>query len=125
MTSPTGALLLSLIVSGICYVCINVLRPKLGFDDTLDVWGLHGMGGFAGSVLLPIFSSSALLELPKEIGAQIGIQASCAAVTALFSFSATLALLKLIGIITPLRLPKNTDGQVDATVYQESMGNFD
>lgn len=125
IASPSGALLLSLIVSVICYVCINILRPKLGFDDTLDVWGLHGMGGLTGSILLPIFSAPALLELPKGVAVQIGIQAGCAAVTALFSFIATWALLKLIGIVTPLRVPKDVEGQVDTAIYQESMGNSD
>ena len=114
---------LSLLVSIFCYLCINMLRPRLGFDDAFDVWGLHGMGGLAGTILLPLFADSALVEFPGGTGAQVLIQAGCGVITALFSFAATWALLKLIGLAVPLRLPESVEGRVDEAVYQESMGD--
>lgn len=123
VTNAGGAMALSLLVSIFCYLCINMLRPRLGFDDAFDVWGLHGMGGLAGTILLPLFADSALVEFPGGTGAQVLIQAGCGVITALFSFAATWALLKLIGLAVPLRLPESVEGRVDEAVYQESMGD--
>jgi len=116
-----GALLLSLLVSVICYVCINIARPRLGFDDAFDVWGLHGMGGLTGTILLPLFADATLVELPGGIGGQICTQALCAIITAVFSFAATWAILKLIGLAVPLRLPEDVEGNVDEMIYHEMM----
>lgn len=116
-----GALVLSLLVSVLCYVCINIVRPRLGFDDTFDVWGLHGVGGLAGTILLPLFADSALVEFPVGIGAQFCTQAMCAVITAGFSFAATWIILKLISLVTPLRLPEIVEGNVDEIVYRESV----
>lgn len=121
VTNAGGALLLSLLVSVLCYFCINIVRPGLGFDDAFDVWGLHGMGGLAGTILLPLFADPALVEFSNGTGAQLGIQALCAVFAAGFSFAVSWGLLKLIGFVTPLRLPEAAEGNVDEIVYQESM----
>lgn len=89
-----GALILSLLVSIFCYVCINIVRPKLGFDDTFDVWGLHGVGGLAGTILLPLFADSALAEFPVGIGTHFCTQAMCVVIATGFSFAATWIILR-------------------------------
>ena len=48
---PWGAFVLGLLAALLCYTCCEA-RKVLGFDDALDVWGVHGMGGFIGTVLL-------------------------------------------------------------------------
>lgn len=121
VTNAGGALALSLLVSILCYFCINIVRPKLGFDDTFDVWGLHGMGGLAGTILLPLFADSALAEFSSGICTQLCTQAICTVITAGFSFAATWGILKLIGLVVPLRLPESVEGSVDEMVYHESM----
>lgn len=122
VTNAGGALALSLLVSVLFYLCINIVRPKLGFDDTFDVWGLHGMGGLAGTILLPLFADSELADFSAGTGAQLCTQGMCALIAAGFAFAATWAILKLIGIVTPLRLPDAVEGSVDEIAYQESMG---
>ncbi len=119
--TPSGAIILSLIVSIVCYVCINIVHPKVGFDDTLDVWGLHGMGGFTGTILLPLFADSSLIEMGRSVGQQLAVQAGCVVVGAAFAFIATWIMLKVIGLITPLRLPDEVEGNVDEIVYKEKM----
>lgn len=119
--TPSSALILSLIVSVVCYVCINIVHPTVGFDDTLDVWGLHGMGGFTGTILLPLFADSSLVDLSHSVGAQVGVQAGCVIAGAAFAFIATWIILKVIGLITPLRLPAEIEGNVDEAVYKEKM----
>lgn len=121
VTNAGGALALSLLVSVLCYLCINIVRPKLGFDDTFDVWGLHGMGGLAGTILLPLFADPALVEFSGGIGTQLCTQAICAIIAAGFSFAATWGILRLIGLVVSLRLPAPVEGSVDEMVYHESM----
>ncbi len=121
VTNAGGALILSLLVSILCYFCINIARPRLGFDDAFDVWGLHGMGGLTGTILLPLFADPALVEFSGGMGTQLGVQAVCAVIAAGFSFAVSWGLLKLIGLVTPLRLPEATEGNVDEIVYQEFM----
>lgn len=79
------------------------------------------MGGLAGTILLPLFTDSALAEFSSGICAQLCIQAICAVITAGFSFAATWGILKLIGLVVPLRLPESVEGGVDEMVYHESM----
>ena len=55
------------------------------------------------------------------MGTQLGVQAVCAVIAAGFSFAVSWGLLKLIGLVTPLRLPEATEGNVDEIVYQEFM----
>ena len=119
--TPSSALILSLIVSIVCYVCINIIHPTVGFDDTLDVWGLHGMGGFTGTILLPLFADSSLIDMSRSAIAQVGVQAGCVIGGAVFAFVATWIILKVIGMITPLRLPAEIEGNVDEAVYKEKM----
>lgn len=119
--TPSSALILSLIVSIVCYVCINIIHPTVGFDDTLDVWGLHGMGGFTGTILLPLFADSSLIDMSRSAIAQVGVQAGCVIAGAAFAFIATWIILKVIGAITPLRLPAEIEGNVDEAVYKEKM----
>ena len=122
MTNAGGALALSFLVSILCYVCINIARPKLGFDGAFDVWGLHGMGGLAGTILLHLFADSALVDFPVGIGSQLCTQGMCALIATGFFFAVTWVILKLMGFVTPLRLPEAVEDSVDEIVYQESMG---
>lgn len=53
--SPWAALVMGLIVSPICYFCISVLKKKIGYDDALDAFGCHGIGGMVGGILTGLF----------------------------------------------------------------------
>lgn len=118
--SPTSAVLMSLIISVACWLFISLVRPATGIDDTLDVWGLHGMGGFIGIILLPLFADSGLANI-SSVPRQILVQLGCAIITAVFAFVATFVILKVIGRFTSLRLPDEVEGNVDMEVYQEQI----
>lgn len=79
------------------------------------------MGGLAGTILLPLFTDSALVEFSSGICTQLCTQAICTVITAGFPFAATWGILKLIGLVVPLRLPEPVEGSVDEMVYHESM----
>ncbi|CAK9028149.1 unnamed protein product [Durusdinium trenchii] len=103
---PWGAFILGCAAATLCYACCE-LRKKLGFDDALDVWGVHGMGGFIGTVLLGVLADPeecADVELappscvnPGTATAsmeQLGKQTCAALLAAVYSVLVTLVILK-------------------------------
>src|SRR5690606_32680821 len=74
---PFGAIVLGAVASVICYVFISAVKPKLGFDDTADVFGIHGVAGIVGSIgvaltYAPGFGGPG--DADYAIGGQLGIQ---------------------------------------------------
>ncbi len=90
-----------------CYGAVAFLKERLGFDDTLDAFGIHGVGGIVGALLTGVFAS-------KEIGgtsgviegnwAQLGAQAVAVAVVVAYTALATFLLLKLVKALMGLRV---------------------
>lgn len=78
-----GALIMGILVSPICYAAIY-LKGKFGYDDTLDAFGIHGVGGAFGAILTGIFA----LELAEGVsrGSQIYVQFLSVIATGLYSF---------------------------------------
>jgi len=60
LVGPIGAIVLGAIASAVCYYFVAVVKLKLGYDDSLDVFGIHGIGGIVGAVGTGIFASSSL-----------------------------------------------------------------
>jgi ammonium transporter, Amt family len=74
VVQPVGAIALGLLSSGICYWAI-LLKDKLGYDDTLDAFGLHGVGGIVGAIFLSFFiRESWLADTGVTMWYQLGIQ---------------------------------------------------
>ncbi|NZA26131.1 ammonium transporter [Luteimonas sp. SJ-92] len=90
---PLGAIVIGLAAGAICVWAVNGLKRLLGADDSLDVFGVHGVGGIVGALLTGVFSAESLggTEADLAIGTQVGVQAIsvvftivwCAVVTAL------------------------------------------
>jgi Amt family ammonium transporter len=57
---PSGALFIGLIAGLVCYFAAVVMKPKLGYDDSLDAFGVHGVGGFVGAILTGVFAREAI-----------------------------------------------------------------
>jgi len=102
-----GALVLGAIASCVCYTAIS-LKNKLRYDDSLDVFGIHGIAGVAGSILLTFFirsswmkEAAALAGESWSIWQQLGVQATAVIITiaysAIFSFALLLLVQKYIG----------------------------
>ena len=60
--SPLSSIAIGIIASVFCYLAVTVLKPKLGYDDSLDVFGIHGVGGMWGTLATGIFASLAINE---------------------------------------------------------------
>ena len=111
--SPAVACLIGVIAGGVCYYAV-ALKNKLGWDDALDVWGVHGVGGFIGIVLLGIFASTAINPAGVDglvHGKSQFFLKQCAAVaiSSAWAFAATLGMLWLIDKVTPVRVADGTE----------------
>lgn len=93
----------------VCYYAVH-MKNKLGWDDALDVWGVHGVGGALGTILLGVFASTAINPAITSQGLIYGEislflkEAIAVAGTAAYAFIFTYLMLALINIITPVRV---------------------
>ncbi len=104
---PLAAIPIGIIVSVVCYYSIVLMKNKLGFDDSLDVFAVHGMGGIWGAIATGIFASSAVSGMPGLVegnGAQVLIQLISILAVAAFAFIVTLILGKLVDVTVGLRV---------------------
>ncbi|MCC2612460.1 ammonium transporter [Neorhizobium petrolearium] len=74
IAGPMGAIIMGLIVSPLCYFFVSVIKNKFGYDDTADVFGIHGVGGFFGALATGIFASSSLGGIGYADGVTMGGQ---------------------------------------------------
>jgi len=105
---PVGAIVLGLIASGCCYFFVQVVKEHFGYDDSLDVFGVHGIGGIVGAILTGIFASSSLggVGYPEGVtmGAQVIIQVKAVCVTIAWCGVVSFILYKLIDMAIGLRV---------------------
>ena len=111
--SPMSALIIGLAAGAVCYVSLN-MKTKLGYDDSLDAFGVHGVGGFVGTFATGIFAST-LINPAGSNGLLFGShqlfvsQMTAMAVTAVYSFIATVILLKIIDKFIGLRIDQESE----------------
>ena len=119
---PLGAIWLGALAAFPSYYFI-LYRPKLGLDDSLDVFGAHGLGGIAGALLTGVFTSKAWGGVPGLLEGNAGqFWVQLVAVLAAIAFSALVSLLifKLVGLILPLRAGDLEEaGGIDALCHGE------
>jgi ammonium transporter, Amt family len=107
--SPLSALWIGLIAGAICYGAV-CLKPFFQYDDSLDAFGVHGVGGFLGALLTGLFAKAALVQnavgnsdpvgnLADGLGTQFFTQLKAAAAAAAFAFVVTLVLVKAIDVL--------------------------
>lgn len=109
---PVAAIIIGAVVSIVCYLAI-MLKGKLGYDDSLDVFGVHGVGGIWGVLATGLFASTAINAAGANglfNGGGLFIkQLVAVGVVAAYSFVITFVLLKIVGVITPLRVEKEDE----------------
>ncbi|HLJ83633.1 MAG TPA: ammonium transporter [Candidatus Eremiobacteraceae bacterium] len=122
--SPTTAVVYGLLSGLICYFAV-ALKNKAGWDDALDVWGVHGVGGFLGIVLLGVFASRAWNPNGADgllLGgvAFFGKQLVAATVCSLWAFLFTYGMLALISRITQTKVnPAAEERGLDIELHGE------
>jgi len=108
---PWAASVIGVLAAFLCYGAIQ-LRIKLNWDDALDVWGCHGVGGTLGVILTGVFAVSAINGVSGLIEGnvrQFGIQVLAAVVVIVYSFGLTWLILKIQNHFMPVRVPDEVE----------------
>jgi Amt family ammonium transporter len=122
---PNSAIIIGLVAGGLCYYAV-LAKAKLGYDDALDVVGVHGVGGLWGALATGLFASTAI----NPDGADglffgnpslLGIQALDAFATIVYSIIVTFVILKVIDVVIGLRVSREDEIQgLDITQHSET-----
>ena len=110
---PMGALVIGTASAIICFYFATVLKFKLKYDDSLDVFGVHGVGGFLGTILAGVFVAESLggtgLAEDATIQSQVTVQAMAAVITAVYTVIATAIILLLVKMVVGLRVNEDVE----------------
>ncbi len=118
---PMGALFIGLASGVLCFFAATSLKKALGYDDSLDVWGVHGVGGIVGAVLTGVFAVEAIGGTAGSLG-QVITQIEGIGATILWSGVMTFILLKLIDIVMGIRVTKEQEVEgLDISLHGESI----
>ncbi len=126
--TPMHALLMGVIGGVICYFGATRLKHALGYDDSLDAFGVHGIGGTVGAVLTGVFAAAAVNGMPGLLegnGTQLTNQVIATALTWAISGAGTFVLLKLVDLVIGLRVTEQEEHEgLDLTQHGESGYNL-
>ena len=109
----TASIWIGMGAGGLCYLFV-MLKPLFGYDDALDAFGVHGIGGIWGALATGLFASKAI----NSAGADglffgnpslLGIQALAVLISVVFAFIGTLIILAIVGAITGLRMKEEDE----------------
>lgn len=125
IAGPMGAIIMGLLVSPICYFFVSVIKNKFGYDDTADVFGVHGAGGLFGALATGIFASSSLGGIGYAEGVTMGgqfmTQVWAVVVTILWCGIGSFILYKVVDLIVGLRVPVEAEREgLDLSAHGES-----
>lgn len=107
--TPLASLVIGLVGGALCYFAVSVLKAKLGYDDALDAFGCHGIGGTWGALATGIFATKSI----NPAGADgllygnpslLGIQALSVLITIAFTITATFIVFKIVSLVMQLRV---------------------
>ncbi|EHK77077.1 ammonium transporter [Sinorhizobium meliloti CCNWSX0020] len=108
IAGPMGAIIMGLIVSPLCYFFVSVIKNKFHYDDTADVFGVHGVGGFFGAIATGVFASSSLGGIGYAdgvtMGSQLMTQITAVAITIVWCGVVSAILYKVVDALVGLRV---------------------
>ena len=111
---PAGALLIGISAGAVCFTATMFIKRRLGIDDSLDVFPVHGVGGALGTVLAGVFASSSLGVFSGQgdglpMGEQVLVQLTGVGSVAVYTAVASFILLKLIDMMLGLRVTEDEE----------------
>jgi ammonium transporter, Amt family len=122
---PWHGLIIGIIAGVVCFWSCTWLKLRCGYDDSLDVFGVHGVGGATGTLLVGVFATSAIGHasgLLEGHATQILLQLYGIVVTLAWSAIATFVLLKAVSAFIPLRVDKQAEVEgLDVTQHGEAL----
>src|SRR5579871_1589866 len=123
--APWAGVVIGVIAGGLCFWACTWLKRRFNYDDSLDVFGVHGVGGFTGILLTGVFATASIGEASGllEGNPQLLLtQLYGAAVTLGWSIGMTYVLLKLVGLFVPIRLsPQQELEGLDISQHGEAL----
>jgi Amt family ammonium transporter len=121
---PLGGMALGMIASVGCYFFVTAVKNRFGYDDSLDVFGIHGIGGMIGAIGTGVFSAASLGGARDDgysIGAQTLIQFEAVLITVAWSAAVSFVLFKVIDMTLGLRVDRDSERQgLDLSAHGES-----
>lgn len=123
MITPSSALILGLISGVVCYWSATTLKHMLKYDDSLDAFGVHGVGGILGALLTGVLATNAITDgVPKvmDVGPQMLVQLEATGATIAYSLVMTFIILKVLDLVIGLRVPEEAEREgLDVTQHGE------
>ena len=126
--NPVGALIIGLIAGVVCFWSATSLKRMLGYDDSLDAFGVHGIGGFVGAMLTGVFATKAIKGGDDAVGlidgnaGQVLVQLWGVLGTIAWCAIVTFIILKVVDVIVGLRVPEEVEVEgLDINLHGETV----
>lgn len=127
---PAGAFIIGILAGIICFNATMTLKNVLKIDDSLDVFPVHGVGGIVGTLLAGVFASTSLgvfsgqgfAEGITSMGGQLWVQLVGVVATMVWTAAATWIILKLVNVVTALRVSEDDEAIGLDLISQEERG---
>jgi Amt family ammonium transporter len=123
--SVIPAIIIGILVSVFCFTAVTVIKPKLGYDDSLDAFGVHCVGGLWGALATGLFASKAVNPAGAD-GLFFGnpkqflIQLTAVSATLIYTFVATAVIYKLVNLLIGVRVNEKEELMgLDLTQHRE------
>jgi Amt family ammonium transporter len=115
---PTSAVIIGLVAGVVCFFAATSLKHALKYDDSLDAFGVHGIGGIIGALLTGVFVSKEI----SGVDGSLWIQLKGVAVTVVYGFVASFVILKVIDMAIGLRVSEEQEREgLDISLHGESI----
>ncbi len=124
---PLGALVIGMVSGVVCYVFATAIKFKFRYDDSLDVFGVHGIGGIVGTLLVAVFAAEAYGGNAGEvnIASQLGVQSLAVVISVVYTAIVSAILLIAIDKTIGLRTTEDSESEgLDTSLHGETGYNY-
>ncbi len=124
--TPVSAIFIGLLAGVVCYISVSVLKQRFGYDDSLDAFGVHGVGGMTGALATGLFAQKIVNSGGNDglffgNSGQLGVQALGVLATLAYAFAVTMLILKILDVVMGLRVSEEDEViGLDHTQHRES-----
>jgi ammonium transporter, Amt family len=120
--APTAAVIIGVVAGIMCYFAATALKHAFGYDDSLDAFGVHGIGGIVGALLTGVLFSSEISGVDKTILAQLWIQTKGVLTTVVYGFAVSYVILWVLDKTVGLRVTEEQEREgLDISLHGESI----
>jgi Amt family ammonium transporter len=124
--TPLGAMGIGVGAGVVCWIFVTIIKAKLGYDDSLDAFGVHGIGGIWGALATGLWATKTINPAGNDglfagNPKQLLVQAAAVGTTMVFAFVGSMILLKVVNAVSPLRVEEHEERVgLDLTEHREA-----